>query len=86
MNVGDNVRAASNTTIAIRCPVSGVPTPAVTWEKDGVLLLQEETVSISGDSLVIRGAEVEDSGKYTCRVLSLAGMDKLSSVVKIIGW
>ena len=86
MNVGDNVTAASNTTITIRCPVSGVPTPTVTWEKNGVLLFTEENVSVQKEnSLVIRGADREDSGKYTCRVLSVAGMDKLSSVVSIIG-
>ena len=86
VNVRDNVTAASNTTITIRCPVSGVPTPSVTWEKDGFLLINEEKVSLREDnSLVIRGAEVEDGAKYTCRVLNVAGMDKLSSIVKIIG-
>ena len=86
LNVGDNVTAASNTTITIRCPVSGVPTPTVTWEKNGVLLFTEENVSVQKEnSLVITGPDIEDSGKYTCRVLSVAGMDKLSSVVTIIG-
>ena len=86
MNIGDNVTAASNTSITIRCPVSGIPTPFVTWEKDGVPLKDEEKVSVRGDSLLIRGVEVEDSAKYTCRVGNVAGMDKLSSIIKIIGW
>ena len=85
MNIGDNVTAASNTTITIRCPVSGVPTPAITWERDGVLLLDQDKISVRGDSLVIRGTEVEDSAKYTCRVLNVAGMDELSSTLKIVG-
>jgi len=85
MNVGDNATAASNTTIIIRCPVSGIPTPVVIWEKDGVLLIDEEKLSVRGDSLLIRGAEVEDSAKYTCRVGNVAGLDKLSSIIKIIG-
>lgn len=85
MNVGDNATAASNTTIIIRCPVSGIPTPVVIWEKDGVLLINEEKLSVRGDSLLIRGAEVEDSAKYTCRVGNVAGLDKLSSIIKIIG-
>lgn len=29
MDIGDNVTAASNTSITIRCPVSGTPTPVV---------------------------------------------------------
>ena len=85
MNVGDNATAASNTTSIIRCPVSGIPTPVVIWEKDGVLLTHEEKISVREDSLLIRGAEVEDSAKYTCRVGNLAGLDELSSIIKIIG-
>lgn len=86
INVGDNVTAPSNTTLTIRCPVSGIPTPTVTWEKNGVLIFSEEDISVQkGNSLVLRGAEVGESGKYTCRVLSLAGMDKLSSEVTIVG-
>ena len=86
MNVGDNVTAASNTTIIIRCPVSGVPTPDVTWQKDGVPLITGGKFSIKSDnSLVIDGAAVDDSADYTCSVNSVAGRDSDSSTVKIIG-
>ena len=85
MNVGDNATAASNTTLIIRCPVSGIPTPVVIWEKEGVILTHEEKISVREDSLLIRGAEVEDSAKYTCRVGNVAGLDQLSSIIKIIG-
>ena len=86
MNIGDNVTAASNTTITIRCPVSGVPTPSVTWEKDGVQLLDGEESSITDDkSLMIRRAEVPDSAKYTCSVQNSFGKDASSAVVRIIG-
>ena len=87
MNVGDNVTAASNTTITIRCPVSGVPTPAVTWERDGVLVVDSGLVSVKVDnSLAIAGAEAQDNAKYTCRVSNVAGTDSASSTVNIIGW
>ena len=85
MNVGDNATAASNTTIIIRCPVSGIPTPVVIWEKEGLLLTHVEKISVREDSLLIRGAEVGDSAKYTCRVGNVAGLDELSSIIKIIG-
>ena len=87
MNVGDNVTAASNTTITIRCPVSGVPTPAVTWEKDGVQIVREDRFTFMADnnSLIIRGAMMADVAKYTCRVQSVLGTDELSSTVTIIG-
>ena len=48
--------------------------------------MDEGNVSVRGDSLLLRGAEVEDSAKYTCVVGNVAGLDKLSSIVKIIGW
>ena len=86
MNVGDNVTAASTTTIIIRCPVSGVPTPAVTWEKDGVQVVERDRINIADDNtLVIKEAELKDSAKYTCTVENSFGKDDTSSTVKIIG-
>ena len=86
MNIGDNVTEASNTTITIRCPVTGVPTPSVTWKKDGAEITAGMEYSVTRDnSLVIEGATAEDSAKYTCRVKSVSGTDEESSVVKILG-
>ena len=87
MNIGDNVTAASNTTITIRCPVSGVPTPAVTWQKDGVPVIRGGNVFLTNErqQLIIRVAKGEDSGKYSCSVENNFGRDSLSSVVKIMG-
>ena len=86
MNIGDNVTAASNTTITIRCPVSGIPTPAVTWEKEGVQVGEGTRINIDDDNtLVIREAEPKDSAKYTCIVENSFGKDDASSTVQIIG-
>lgn len=86
MNIGDNMTAASNTTITIRCPVSGVPTPFVTWTKNGVEITPGDGFSVtSNNTLVIEQADVEDSAKYTCSVTSLTGTDKASSKVQIVG-
>ena len=85
MNIGDNVTAASSTTITILCPVSGVPTPVGTWEKDGVLLLHDDDrVSVREDnSLVI--TEAEENADYTCKVSNVAGKDSLTSIINVIG-
>ena len=86
MNIGDNVTAASNTNITIRCPVSGVPTPSVTWTKDGVEVVGEDEVSITNENaLVIQEAQSEDSATYTCKVESEFGKESLSSIVRIKG-
>ena len=86
MNIGDNVTAASNTTITIRCPVSGVPTPAVTWQKDGVQVIEGEKFFMTDDnSLVINNAEIEHSAKYSCIAQNEFGKDEASSTATIIG-
>ena len=87
IKVGDNVTVASNTTITIRCPVRGVPLPTVTWEKDGVLILEggRFTFMPFNNSLVIRRATKADIATYTCRVQNFFGTHKLSSTVNIIG-
>ena len=86
MNIGDNVTAASNTTITIRCPVSGVPTPSVTWQKDGVQITEGDKFSMTDDnSLVINDAEIEHSAKYSCIVQNEFGKDEAFSTARIIG-
>jgi len=84
--IGDNVTAASNPTITIRCPVSGVPTPSVTWFKDGVQVIEGERIYFTDNSsLVIDGAEIGESAKYTCIIQTVFGKDDLSSIVTIVG-
>ena len=86
MNIGDNVTAASNTTITIRCPVSGVPKPSVVWKKDEVEIIPGEAFHVTDDnSLVIKGADLEENGKYSCTVRSEFGKDDISSIVDVIG-
>ena len=87
MNIDDNVTAASNTTITITCPVRGVPTPTVTWQKDGVPVIAGGNIFlINGkQKLIVRVANGEDSGKYSCSVENNFGKDSLSSTVTIMG-
>ena len=86
MSIGDNVTAALNTTITIRCPVRGVPTPSVSWKKNGVKVVEGEKISIGAEStLIIKEADQKDSAKYTCSVLNSFGKDDISSTVSIIG-
>ena len=98
MNIGDNVTAASNTTITIRCPVSGVPKPSVSWKMDDVEIAyfswkRDDVQSFEGDkfsitddsTLIIKRPGVEVSAKYTCSVENKFGKDYISSHVKILG-
>ena len=86
MNIGDNVTAASNTTITIRCPVSGVPKPSVSWKMDDVQITEGDRFFVTDDNtLIIKRPEVEGSTKYTCSVQSKFGKDNISSHVTILG-
>ena len=85
VNIGDNVTAALNTTITIKCPVSGVPTPSVSWLKDGVEIIGEYFFVTENSSLVIEEAEADDNGRYTCSIGSAFGKEELTTKVTIIG-
>ena len=86
MTIGDNVTAASNTTITIRCPVSGMPAPIVFWFKDGAVISPRGEYSIIDDnSLVIKGGDVDDTAMYTCSAQTIFGTYNVSSFVVLKG-
>ena len=86
LSIGDNVTALTNTSITIQCPTSGVPTPTVTWTRDGQEISNGEKYKVQNDgSLVISVADENDSGQYTCTADSIAGKDSVSSTVQVKG-
>ena len=64
-----------NNRITIPCPVSGTPTPIVTWFKDGEVITGNEIgFRIMADgSLQLDRAQAEDSGSYVCFAANVAG-------------
>ena len=86
MTIGDNVTALTNTSITIQCPASGVPTPTVTWTKDGQEISSGGRYTVQDDgSLLISEADEDDNARYTCTADSVAGKDSASSTVNVIG-
>ena len=84
--IGDNVTALTNTSITIQCPTSGVPTPTVTWTKDGEQITSDGRYTVQDDgSLLIKEADEQDSVRYTCSARGVAGKDSASSTVNIVG-
>ena len=84
--IGDNLTALTNTSITIQCPTSGVPTPTVTWTKNGEQVLSDGRYKVEDDgSLSISEVVEEDSARYTCIADSVTGKDSASSTVKIAG-
>ena len=86
MSIGDDVTALTNTNITIQCPTSGVPTPTVTWTKDGEQVHGDGRYTVQDDgSLLISEAVEEDSARYTCIADSVIGKDNASTKVQIVG-
>ena len=84
--IGDNVTALTNTSITIQCPTSGVPTPTVTWTKDGEQITNDGRYTVQDDgSLLISEAGEEDNTRYTCTAGSVAGKGNASSTINIVG-
>ncbi|XP_058491292.1 hemicentin-1 [Solea solea] len=65
--------------LTLQCRASGIPTPRVSWLKDGVTLEGSDSRHISvtpdGGALTLLRLSPEDSGTYTCLAFSPAGQE-----------
>ncbi|XP_071981860.1 hemicentin-2 isoform X2 [Engystomops pustulosus] len=70
------VSASVNHTAVLPCWAEGLPTPTVTWKKDGNLLSVDTSrlEFLKDGSLRIPQALLQDSGYYLCAVTNSAGM------------
>ncbi|KTF76822.1 hypothetical protein cypCar_00021533 [Cyprinus carpio] len=61
--------------VTLECEVRGVPFPAITWYKNGEVILSSRQAQYvdRGQFLKISSAQVSDAGQYTCKVTSVAG-------------
>ncbi|KAI8491534.1 hypothetical protein Bbelb_307340, partial [Branchiostoma belcheri] len=68
--------------LRLDCTTVGSPPPAVTWFRDGQLLLTSDRVSFpSQGALLILYVDYADEGQYTCVATSEAGEDRESMPV-----
>ena len=87
LNIGDNVTALTNTSITIQCPTRGIPTPIITWTKNGRQISSGDRFKVLDDgSLLISEVNEDDSAVYSCKADSVAGEDRASTVVQVKGW
>nr|XP_022341960.1 basement membrane-specific heparan sulfate proteoglycan core protein-like isoform X4 [Crassostrea virginica] len=70
------------TTATIRCSVTGEPQPTVTWSKSRGELTERHRVT--GGTLRIVGAQVEDRGIYICLAENSAGQDQAWVIVEVL--
>ncbi|CAB1319698.1 unnamed protein product, partial [Coregonus sp. 'balchen'] len=80
----EELMVAVNTALELECTAEGVPTPTLSWLKDGRPLQGDsEIVQEDGHFLRITKVKVEDAGLYTCLASSAAGEDGTNHWVRV---
>lgn len=82
---------AKGSIVSLRCqPPTGVPSPNVSWQKDGfpVDTLSSRRVEVTNQAnlsvVLIRKAQMSDAGEYCCVASNLAGTQKSASIKLIV--
>uniref|UniRef100_A0A8D2ZR19 Hemicentin-1 n=1 Tax=Scophthalmus maximus TaxID=52904 RepID=A0A8D2ZR19_SCOMX len=74
-----DVSAPTGEELTLECRATGIPTPRLSWLKDGVTLEESDTRHIAmtpdGSTLTLLRLSPEDSGTYTCLAVSPAGQE-----------
>lgn len=71
----------------MRCDVTGVPPPEVTWTKDGVDVHEGGRHGLlqGGRALQFAASLVEDAGVYVCTAKNVAGIDRKRFRLQVLG-
>uniref|UniRef100_A0A665VT70 Hemicentin-1 n=1 Tax=Echeneis naucrates TaxID=173247 RepID=A0A665VT70_ECHNA len=79
------VSVVVNNVLEIHCEASGIPTPSLTWLKDGRPLPQTDSVGLlrGGELLRVASAQVSDQGFLLCLANSPAGDDVKEFKVRV---
>ncbi|XP_042661906.1 hemicentin-1 isoform X1 [Tyto alba] len=85
MGEEQNVSVLISQAVELLCQSNAVPPPVLTWLKDGRPLLKKPGLSISEDGSVLKieGAQVQDTGRYTCEATNVAGKTEKNYNVNI---
>ena len=68
--------------LRLSCSVLASPAPRVTWEKVGEDL-SSPSLSVSGNTLTVRSARVEDRGMYLCQAENSAGSNRAIVILEV---
>ncbi|KAM7388095.1 hypothetical protein PAMP_024296 [Pampus punctatissimus] len=79
------VSVVVNNVLELQCEASGIPTPSLTWLKDGRPLPQTDSLRLlqGGEVLRVASAQLEDTGRYSCLANSPAGDDDKEFLVRV---
>ncbi|XP_010148594.1 PREDICTED: hemicentin-1-like, partial [Eurypyga helias] len=76
-----------NASAVLECAAEGVPTPRITWRKDGAILTGNNTrySMLDDGSLHIHSAHVTDTGRYVCMATNSAGTERKRIDLQVLG-
>uniref|UniRef100_A0A3B4Z1V9 Hemicentin-1 n=1 Tax=Stegastes partitus TaxID=144197 RepID=A0A3B4Z1V9_9TELE len=79
------VSVVVNNVLELQCEATGIPTPSLTWLKDGRPLPQTDSLRLlrGGEVLRVASAQLEDTGRYSCLANSPAGDDDKEFLVRV---
>ncbi|XP_019904855.2 hemicentin-1 isoform X2 [Esox lucius] len=83
--IAAEVSVVVNHVLELLCEATGIPTPTLTWLKDGRPLPHTDSLRLlrGGEVLRISSPQVEATGRYTCLANSPAGDDDKEFLVRV---
>ncbi|XP_063796284.1 hemicentin-1 isoform X2 [Pseudophryne corroboree] len=86
MGEEQNVSVLLSETLVMKCESNAVPPPALTWFKDWTPLVNRSGLMISdnGSILWVEGAQVTDTGRYSCEAVNIAGKTEKNFNVNVL--
>ncbi|NXU50379.1 HMCN1 protein, partial [Turnix velox] len=75
-----------NASALLECVAAGVPTPRITWRKDGAIFTGNNTrySMLEDGSLHILSVHVSDMGRYVCMATNVAGTERKRIDLQVI--
>ncbi|XP_026558988.1 hemicentin-1 [Pseudonaja textilis] len=72
--------------VSLMCLANGIPTPTISWLKDGQTLSRNLHVAFENQKMGLRilNSEINDSGRYTCIASNEAGEDNQHFTLKVL--
>ncbi|XP_056379622.1 hemicentin-1 isoform X2 [Hyla sarda] len=72
------VNIGISTSTSLVCKSDGIPTPVISWYKNGQMIAESTNVEIleTGQLLNIDNAQVSDTGEYECIASNVVGQDR----------
>lgn len=87
----DHIVQMMGSTARLRCRATGRPTPEILWYKDGTVLPDELSSSAPSEGstshwqLKLSELNMNDAGRYTCKVFNKVGAINFTYTVQVIG-